>query len=493
MTEARTIEADGAAPAVTVPLTVDLDGTLSRTDTLHEALLRLAARAPFDLLNVQAELKNGREAFKRAVADRVVVPREDLCLDDDVIAHVQAARADGRKTILISASDHRQVEAAVDGLDLFDEVIGTGSEGTEGQNLKGDAKAAYLEGRFGAGGFDYIGDAEVDAPVWAVAREAITARADARIKEIAEGANVNTRHIGMPRTRAGLADAVVRALRPRQWVKNLLIFLPMAAAHSMESLLAVVAAFLAFSMTASSVYVVNDLLDLSADRAHPRKRFRPFAAGEVTATQGLAVAAGLILGALALSLALTPPAFLAWLGIYYVATFAYSAWLKRKLIVDVMTLAGLYTVRIIAGAAAATVVLSPWMLGFSMFLFLALAAIKRQAELVDLFKSDKSAAAGRAYEADDLPVLRGIALSSSHAAVLVLSLYITSDAVQPLYDRPQLLWIVAPLLLYWLIRMVMKTHRGHMTDDPIVFAARDKTSLAVIAASGLAVLAAAVL
>ena len=225
--------------------------------------------------------------------------------------------------------------------------------------------------------------------------------------------------------------------------------------------------------------VINDLLDLAADRVHPRKRNRPFASGALSATTGIMMAAVLLIAALVLGLMTGNSLFLLVLVAYLVATFAYSLSLKRKLLVDVLALAGLYTIRIVAGGAAAAVPLSPWMLGFSMFLFLALAAVKRQAELTDQMKTGRESS-GRAYQIDDLPILRGMGIAAGNSAVMVLALYISSDAVQALYSRPELIWLICPMLLYWVLRMVMKTHRGEMTDDPIIFAATDRTSQVVV-------------
>jgi len=280
-------------------------------------------------------------------------------------------------------------------------------------------------------------------------------------------------------------------MRPHQWSKNVLLFLPLLAAHDLSLLPSVTLGFLAFCLTASAVYVINDLMDLTADRAHPRKRRRPFASGALSAGQGLGLALGLIVLALILGIATGKPAFLAVQGFYFLATFAYSLWLKRKLIIDVLMLAGLYTVRIVAGGAAGMIDLSPWLLAFSMFLFLGLAAVKRQAELTDQMASGR-ASTGRAYEVDDLTVLRGIALSAGQAAVLVLALYISSDDVRSLYAFPSLLWLICPILLYWFLRMVIKTHRGAMTDDPIIFAATDRISLTLfVVCAAIGIIAAA--
>lgn len=453
-------------------LVADLDGTFCRTDTLHEGLLALAANAPKHLLHLPRWLGQGRANFKARLADQGVIDPAELPLNEAVMETLRMAREAGQKTALVSAADHRQVTAVAEATGLFDEAYGS----AEGQNLKGETKAAFLSERYGAKGFDYMGDSLADVPVWAAARTAITVGAGQGVRRAAEAANSAARHIDPPVSKT---PAVLRALRPHQWSKNLLLFLPVLAAHDIGQLVAMIPAFIAFCLTASAVYVMNDLLDLAADRAHPRKRFRPFAAGDLTAATGCVMAGSLLILALIFGLLTGSPSFLAVLSLYFIITFLYSLWLKRKLIVDVLTLAGLYTIRIVAGGAAAAVALSPWLLGLSIFLFLSLAAVKRQAELMDQFLSGRESS-GRAYQVDDLPVLRGIALSSAHAAVLVLALYISSDDVQRLYSKPHLLWLICPPLLYWALRMIMKAHRGTMTDDPIVFAATDRISLVVV-------------
>lgn len=458
-----------------VPLVLDLDGTLCRTDTLHEALAGLGAQQPRALVSVARRLGTGKAAVKAWIGSRCVIPGAGLPYRDEVIELARSARAEKRQVILVSASDQRQVDEVASHLGLFDGAFGTG-EATGGTNLSGSAKRDFLVARYGEGGFDYVGDAAVDVPVWRAARRAYTVGADEALRRAAEQVNEECLHLAPPTGRNW--RTWLRALRPHQWSKNLLVFLPILAAHDFSGFAPTLAAFVAFSLTASSVYLINDILDLPADRAHPRKRLRPFAAGEIAIRDGLLLAGGLMAAAVALSLALTPLIFLGVLALYYVTTFAYSLSLKRRLIVDIIALAALYTLRIIAGAAAASVVLSPWMLGFSMFLFLSLAAVKRQAELTDLLKSGRSQTAGRAYETDDLPVLRSMALSSGYAAVLVFALYIDSENVVDLYSRPEALWLICPLLIYWISRIVMTTHRGHMTDDPIVYAATDRISQA---------------
>lgn len=460
-----------------IPLVVDLDGTLCCTDTLHEGLLALAAANPRIIFRLPKWLSEGRAAFKARLADQGVVDPAELPLNDAVVEMIKTARAEGRQVALVSAADHRQVTAVAEAIGLFDAAYGT----AEGKNLKGAAKAAFLSELYGAGKFDYIGDSEADLAVWKAARKAITVRANPKLRQAASAANAQTHHIDPPVPRH---RAMLRALRPHQWSKNLLMFLPAFAAHDLTRLWPVGFGFIAFCFAASAVYVINDLLDLAADRAHPRKRLRPFAAGELSAATGVTMASGLLFVSVIFGSLTGNPFFLMALALYLLTTFAYSFWLKRKLIVDVITLAGLYTVRIVSGAVAASLILSPWLLGFSMFLFLALAAVKRQAELTDQLASGRTGA-GRAYEVDDLPIIRSIALSASQAAVLVLALYISSDVVQTLYATPSILWMICPILLYWSTRMVMKAHRGAMPDDPIVFAATDKVSLLLIAISAI--------
>lgn len=466
-----------------VVMVCDLDGTLIKTDSLHEMLLALAVRRPAALINLPRWLSQGRAAFKAQVADYGVRPTSLLPLNEGVMAVISAAREAGQPTVLVSAADHRQVTDVATDTGLFDAAYGS----AEGRNLKGAEKAEFLVERFGAGNFDYIGDSKADIPVWAVARQAITVGASASLRKAAEAANANTVHIDPPSNKLA---PMLRAMRPHQWSKNALLFVPMLASHDFTSFLWVLLAFVAFSLTASAVYLINDLLDLPSDREHPRKCKRPFAAGELKASAGIIMAGLLFLIALTLG-ALVGMNFLIVLCLYLVVTFLYSLWLKRKVLVDVLTLAGLYTVRIIAGAAAASVPMTPWLLAFSMFLFLCLAAVKRQAELIDQLQSGR-ASAGRGYETDDLPVLRGIALSAAHAAVMVLALYINSPDVTTLYSQPIILWVICPLVLYWTLRMVMKAHRGQMTDDPIVFAATDPISIGLVAASSAVVLTASI-
>jgi 4-hydroxybenzoate polyprenyltransferase len=345
-----------------------------------------------------------------------------------VIGRLTEWRARGGRTVLV-AEDAGLAALVAAHLGLFDDVLAPVS-------LAG--RREFLEARFGAEGYLYLDTDDRPATGW---------------------------------------RAALRAMRPHQWAKNLLVFLPMLAAHRLDAwtLALSLVAFAAFSLTASSVYVLNDLLDLAADRAHPRKRARPFAAGTLPLTWGRWMAGGLLAAGLALGL-VAGPAFLAILIFYYGLTLAYSMTLKRRLIIDICTLAGLYTLRIIAGGAATGISLSVWLLAFSTFFFFALAAVKRQGELVDQAAAGKSEVGGRSYLTTDLPIIAGMALAAGYVAILVMALYISATAQTGLYPQPWLLWGVCPVLFYWVSRMVMITHRGWMHDDPVVFAFRDGNS-----------------
>lgn len=469
-------------------LVVDLDGTLIRSDLLHESFWAAMARhwwAPAAAL--QALLRDGRPGLKRRLAELGPVDVALLPYDATVLARLRDWRADGGRTALVTAADAGLARAVAGHLGLFDEVHGT----EPGRNLKGPAKAAFLRDRYGAGGFAYAGDSAADLAVWSSAAAALTCTPSARLRAQAEALMAAQ---GRPVTHLPAeapAPAVwLRALRPHQWLKNLLVFLPMLTAHQYDAptLGASALGFVAFCMVASSVYLFNDLLDLGADRAHPRKRARPFAAGLLPLSTGGLAGGALLLAGLGLA-ALLGPAFLAVMAVYVLATSAYSLVLKRRMVIDICVLAGLYTIRVIAGGAAAGITLSVWLLAFCLFLFFALAAVKRQAELVDTAAAGGSGAPGRGYQVGDLPMVAGMALAAGYVSVLVMALYLTSPEVRALYGRPEALWGICLVLLYWISRVAMLTNRGQMHDDPVVFALRDQVSrICVVLVAGFAAL-----
>lgn len=472
-------------PNAPVPLVVDLDGTLIRTDLLHESFWRTAAAAPRAAAAAVADLRRGRAALKRRLRTATDLDPASLAYDGKVVELLRDARRDGVRTVHCTASDQGYADSIAAHLGLFDEVYGSDGE----RNLKGEEKADFLVRRYGAGGYDYIGDSAADIPVWRNARRAITVGLARRSRGRVASAGGEIRHLERPA--AGPA-IYLKAMRPHQWLKNLLVFLPLIAAHDFTpaTCFAALAAFVSFSLVASSVYLLNDLLDLQADRAHPRKRERPLASGRLSLAEGAMTAALLLVAGIVIAFLPWRWEFMATMVAYYVLTTAYSLALKRRLVIDICTLAGLYTIRIVAGAAATGIPLSEWLLGFSVFFFMSLAAVKRQAELVDTVASGRESAAGRAYHGDDLPIVSTMAIAAGYGSVLLLALYLNSPAVKTLYAQPLLLWGVLPVLLYWVSRMVMRAHRGQMDDDPIVFAVRDRVSqfcgvaVAVLALAG---------
>lgn len=475
--------ADAAGQPV---LVADLDNSTIATDLLYESFWSACARdwkTPFVSLWA---LREGRAALKAALVDRSAVDAATLPYNAEVLARLRAWRQAGGRTALVTATDQRLAEAVAAHLGLFDEVHG--SDGA--RNLKGANKARFLTERFGPQGFDYIGDSPADLPIWSGARQAITMGAPAGLRaqvERLEGPALPPEHLAPA---AGFDPRpLIKALRPHQWLKNLLVFLPMLMAHDFSGMAFVhsVFAFIAFSLVASSVYVLNDLLDLGADRAHPRKRLRPFASGALRIQAGTWLGPLLLLAGGGIAV-LIGPAFLAAVAFYYVLTLAYSLDIKRRSIVDICTLAVLYTMRIIAGSAATGHEISVWLLSFSIFFFFSLAAVKRQAELVDSLKSGRDKASGRGYVVEDMPQISMFATSAGFVSVLVMALYVTSDAVATYYSAPAMLWGICLVLLYWISRIVMVTHRGHMHDDPVVFAARDRNSqICGVLIAGLAI------
>jgi 4-hydroxybenzoate polyprenyltransferase len=476
-------EAPAHRPEGDCPLCVDLDGTLVRSNLLVEALFGLMGQNFFAALRSPFWLISGKVHLKEEVSRRIDLDVTTLPYNEQLLGHLRDQRAQGRHLVLATASPAKYARAVADHLGLFDDVVAT--EGAK--NLAGAAKAEALAERFGEHGFDYVGNARPDLAVWKRARRAVLVNPERGIEAAAR--QIIPVETVLDTARPTLRD-YLRTLRPHQWAKNLLVFLPLLAAHRLGDpvlLTQAIVAFVAFCLCASSVYILNDLIDLPADRAHARKRTRPFAAGLIPPAHGVMLFPALLLAAFGLAL-LLPWLFVAILGLYYVSTLAYSVWLKRVVLVDVMLLAGLYTLRVLAGAAAIAVVPSFWLLAFSIFLFLSLALAKRHAELKALLTQGKDKPLRRGYSASDLEALISLGSASGYMAVLVLALYINSSEVQVLYRYPQAIWLLCPLLLYWISRVWLGAHRGKLHEDPVVFALRDSVSrwLMVIAAAILA-------
>ena len=467
------------------PLVVDLDGTLIRTDMLHESALRVLRDSPLHTLRIPGWLAQGKAVLKERLAQRTGFDPQTLPYNRDLLAWLKKQHASGRKLILSTASDQVIANAIAEYLGFFDEVMA--SDGVT--NLAGRQKADELVKRFGEKGFDYAGNSSADIEVWKVARHAIVVNASNAV--VAKARQYGKVESVFPAQPVGMTT-VRRMLRVHQWLKNMLLFIPVLAAHQLtdpDIWMSLTLAFFSFSLCASSVYIANDLLDLESDRQHPRKRNRPFASGVVSAWTGVTLAPVLLLASLLIAFEVSS-GFVAWLGLYFLITCAYSWVLKRVMLIDCLTLAVLYTLRIIAGAAAVGMSLSFWLLAFAVFLFLSLAFVKRYAELEVQILHGKEKVHGRGYYTSDAPLLQTMGIAAGYSSVLVLALYLNSDAVLKLYQTPEVVWCAVPVMLFWISWMWMQAHRGNMHDDPLVFAVKDKASLlagilfAVVLAAG---------
>ncbi|MBF5041850.1 MULTISPECIES: UbiA family prenyltransferase [Myxococcaceae] len=469
-----------------LPLVVDLDGTLTRTDTLHESLLLLLKQHPLLVLLVPLWLLKGKAHLKAELARRVVPDAAHLPYDEGLLAYLRAEHARGRRLVLATAADRRVADAVAQHLGLFERVHA--SEG--GVNLRGARKLASLRSSLGAD-FHYAGNERDDLAVWRECAGSVVVNAPGGVVRAAQALGRPVQVFQGPRARA---RTWLKAVRVHQWAKNLLLFVPLLAAHRVREpalLVHAALAFASFSLCASSVYVLNDLLDLEADRQHPSKCRRPFACGLLPLKVGLVLAPLLLVAGFGIALAWLPREFVLLLCAYYAVTLAYSFYLKQVMVLDVLVLAGLYTVRILGGALAVGVRTSSWLFSFSMFLFLSLALVKRLSEVRRLRMSKQEVAHGRGYFAGDLEQLGQLGTSSGYLAVLVLALYISSEEVRRLYDHPERLWLLCPVMLYWVSRVWLLAHRGEVNEDPLVFALRDKVSYAVGLAATLVILLAA--
>lgn len=450
---------------------MDLDGTLVRTDLFLESVLKLIKQNPINIFNVIIWTLRGRSVVKALVARKIKLDPRFLPYEEELVDYIKRQKTIGRTIILATASHWTYAKRVADYLGLFDHVIASTSK----NNLKGEKKLAKIQEGVCGAPFCYAGDSAADRPIWAKASSNILVNASscdvdaANSRDACEKVVVSRRSVGR---------AFIKEMRPHQWAKNLLIFAPLLAAHQymeVSILLFAAWAFLCFSLCASGVYFLNDFLDLEADRRHPRKKLRPLACGDLPIMGGALGAIGLPLVSFILAGLVLPAAFLAVLVSYYLITNAYSFFLKRISTADVMTLAVLYTLRVIAGAAAISVDLSSWLLAFSMFIFVSLAYLKRYIEISEL-DPDAGVAHGRGYSNADSETMFALGIANATASVLVLALYVSSEEITSLYQEPRVLWLLCLILLYWCNRVWVGARRGKITDDPVVFAIKDRVS-----------------
>jgi len=456
------------------PLCVDLDGTLVKTDILFESVLALLKITPLCILLFPLWLLKGKAHFKRQIARRVTLDVARLPYNQDLLKYLAQEHRAGRRILLVTASDANIAQQIANHLGLFTSVIA--SDGMN--NLAGDKKLQAIEAYIGPGRFAYAGNDRIDLAVWKGASSAILVNASDDVVRTAQKV-ANVSHIfRTPRTRL---RAFIQAIRVHQWVKNALIFVPLIVSHQVgnqDHVLNATLAFFAFSLCASGTYLLNDLLDLEADRSHHKKKYRAFAAGDLPIKFGLVASPLFSMAGLALSLLLPAP-FTLVLVIYFMLTLGYSFYLKHTVLIDVILLAGLYTIRIMGGGAAIDVTISKWLLLFSLFFFLSLAFLKRFSELQELRSEGKDNSVSRDYFASDLSQVASMGVASGYIAVLVYTLYISSVEVKGLYGFPEVLWLICPIILYWISRMWLLAHRGQMHHDPVVFTIRDKVSYAL--------------
>ncbi|WP_158790884.1 UbiA family prenyltransferase [Granulicella sp. L60] len=467
-------------------LCVDLDGTLVKSDTLHDSALAVARHRPMDILKIPGWLLQGKAALKQHLAAIVQLDVAHLPYNRELLQYLEQQHATGRPIYLATAADAATAHRVAAHLGIFSGVLAS-----DGQlNLAGKNKLAAFQSQFGDN-FSYIGNASPDLTLLQHCRQPMVANPTPALSAALRKANITP--VRSFEERVSPLRAWPKAIRLHQWAKNVLIFLPLLLAHAWTpGLLAASAlAFLSFGLCASATYIVNDLLDLEADRQHPRKRRRPFASGDLSALSGILVVALFLVCSLILALlipgaitALSPASalarphhFLVWLGIYLVTTLAYSLRLKRAVLVDVIVLSGLYTIRILAGSAATGIIASTWLGSFSIFFFLSLAFVKRFAELESLRERGGASAGGRGYHVADIEQLRSFGSASGYASVVVLTLYISNLDAAQLYTHTQRLWLLIPVLLLWISRLWLQASRGQLNEDPVVYAITDRRSL----------------
>lgn len=454
------------------PLCVDLDGTLVHTDLLLESTLSLIRAKPLSVFQLPFWLLKGKAHLKAEIASRVDFSKARLPLNLDVVEHIKGAREEGRHVVLVTGSHQLLADAVASyaGAGLFDEVQGS----SEDINLTNTRKRDWLIERFGENNFDYIGNDTDDLNVWPSAHKAYAVSSEQGI--VSEAKTIEFEKVfnfETPSLREYLS-----LIRIHQWSKNGLILVPLFLDKRFtdsSAVLTIFLAFLAMSLLASATYILNDMLDLQSDRRNTTKSKRVLASGRVSLMNGFTVMGGLFFCVLFL-MAFLPLSFNIMLLVYLVATLAYSFALKEHVILDVIMLATLHTLRVIAGTLAIGAQWSFWLLAFSMFVFMSLAIAKRVSELINLQKRGKEVTSGRDYHISDIPILLSMGTSTGFISVLVVALYINSDKVIEMYHIPMILWLVCPVLMYWMGRVWIITARGQMHEDPIVFVMRDRIS-----------------
>ncbi len=460
----------GKAGSDRPPIAVDLDGTLTLSDTLHEGIIGMLAHAPGRAIELASSLRAGKAAFKRQVAEGGEFDPAGLPYNEDLLAFLRTERAAGRRVGLFTAADQSVADAVAAHLKLFDVV--RGSNGTT--NLSGETKAAAIEAAFGPG-FTYAGNGIVDLPIFARAASVVLAGPVLSLRgKLAPDAKVEA---SFPVAPAG-PWVWAHALRLRHWPKNALVFVAPVLSGQETALWLSIPLFVLFGVLSSATYLLNDLADLVADRAHPKKRFRPLSSGAIPARDGVLVAIAMIAMSLVAGAVLLPPGCVAVLAAYLVITLLYSSYFKQLPMIDVTVLAGLFTLRVLAGGTLVNAALSPWLHTFSMLFFLGLATIKRYAELHRVGDTMVDGGTARGYGQQDKPILLATGVSTGLSAIVIFMIYLINEQYpRAIYARPDLLWGIMPILLVWTLRLWHLAVNGLMSEDPVTFALKDRFSL----------------
>jgi len=459
------------AEATRVPLCVDLDGALVKSDTLVDSLLVLLRTRPALFSKLPGRLLRGKAAFKAFVSQSIALDAASLPYNRRLLLFLEQEHAQGRTIYLASGANMSLAKRVASHLKVFAGVLGS-----DGHDLSGAKKLQSLRDHLDSSEFDYVGGNALDLALLTSAATPMVANPTRRLTTYLRARGIYPFREFLDRSHP--IKSLREAIRLHQWSKNLLIFVPLLLAHkpSFTSLGTALLAFLCFSFAASATYLLNDLLDIDADRRHPRKRHRPFASGDLSVSTGVALVAG-FLGLALVGTFFLSHAFIGWLLVYLASTLAYSIYLKRIPLVDVLVLSGLYTLRMQAGSAATHTPISHWLAGFSVFLFLSLAMVKRFAELENLRASGAPPNNGRGYHVSDIEQMRSFGTASAYAAVIIFAIYISGHDVMALYRQPRYLWLIVPLMILWLSRVWLVASRGELNEDPVVFALTDRLSL----------------
>lgn len=470
-----------------IPIYVDLDGTLSLTDTLLESIMKIIKLYPLLIFKIPLWIFKGKAYFKFKISELSIPDSTSLPYNQTVLDFIKNQHKLGRPIVLATGANYAIANSIADSLKLFSSVIASDSH----NNLTGKRKLDAIIKSAPNQKFDYIGDSFEDLPIFSKANIAYLVSSNPRLKRALKN-HSNIVYISKQSSHP-LIVTILKAIRIHQWSKNLLIFLPIILSHRLTSPSLVInsmIAFFIFCLAASTIYIFNDLIDLESDRNHIKKKHRPFASGELSIKTGWILMAIFFTASLSLAFFFSTPLYIGVVFIYILFTITYSLLLKNIVIVDVICLAGLYCLRIFAGSTATGIAISEWLFAFSLFIFLNLALLKRYSELRLVQYQNSGVNQARGYWLEDLELLRSFGPVSGYISVLVFALYINSPDVLLLYNKPHLLWLIGPILLYWITRAWFLAHRGRIDDDPVSFAIRDSRSyLAALLIIGIMLLA----